>query len=226
MKVLIVDDDVDTLDITAYALRREGYTVVTAVDGRQALQRWESEKPDLVILDVMLPKVSGLDICRKIRSESSVPVIMLTARDQDEDVVHGLDLGADDYIVKPFSHKQLLARIRVAARRSGTRQGAKESEKITAGGIVLDVDAHEVIRGGHRIRLTPIEFRLLYCLVSNKGRLVSTAKLVEHVWGFKDGGDANLLKTHVCHIRRKLGLQPGKPGYIKNVPGTGYAIFE
>ena len=225
MKVLIVDDDVDTLDITAYALRREGYTVVTAVDGRQALQRWESEKPDLVILDVMLPKVNGLDICRKIRSESNVPVLMLTARDQDEDVVRGLAFGADDYIVKPFSHKQLVARIRAATRRAGTQQSAKQSDQVTAGGMVLDVDTHEVTRAGTRIRLTPLEFRLLHCLASNDGRLVSTAKLIEYVWGFKDGGDANLLKTHICHIRRKLELQPGKPGYIKNVPGTGYAIF-
>lgn len=225
MKVLIVDDDVDTLDITAYALRREGYTVVTAVDGKLAMQRWESERPDLVILDVMLPKVNGLDICRKIRSESNVPVLMLTARDQDEDVVRGLDSGADDYIVKPFSHKQLVARIRAATRRAGTQQSAKQSDQVTAGGMVLDVDTHEVTRAGRRIRLTRLEFRLLYCLASNDGRLVSTAKLIEYVWGFKDGGDANLLKTHICHIRRKLGLQHGKPGYIKNVPGTGYAIF-
>ena len=172
MKVLIVDDDVDTLDITAYALRREGYTVVTAVDGRQALQRWESEKPDLVILDVMLPKVNGLDICRKIRSESNVPVLMLTARDQDDDVVRGLDFGADDYIVKPFSHKQLVARIRAATRRAGTQQSAKQSDQVTAGGMVLDVDTHEVTRAGTRIRLTPLEFRLLYCLASNDGRLL------------------------------------------------------
>jgi two-component system response regulator MtrA len=173
----------------------------------------------------MMPKLNGFEVCRKIRSESGVPVIMLTARDQDEDVIRGLDLGADDYVVKPFSHKQLMARIRTALRRAGTRQVAKESDQVTAGDMVLDVDAHEVVRGGQRIRLTPLEFRLLYCLATNAGRLVGTAKLIEYVWGYKDGGDANLLKTHICHIRRKLGMQPGKRGYIKNVPGTGYAIF-
>ena len=225
MKVLIVDDDVDTLDITAYALRREGYTVVTAVDGRQALQRWESEKPDLVILDIVLPKLNGLETCRKIRSESNVPVLMLTARDQDEDVVRGLEFGADDYIVTPFSHKQLMARIRTTMRGTRAHQPVNQTDQVAAGDMALDVEAHEVVRGGHRIRLTPLEFRLLYCLASNHGRLVSTTKLIEHVWGFKDGGDANLLKTHICHIRRKLELQPGKPAYIKNVPGTGYTIF-
>lgn len=225
MKVLIADDDVDILDIVAYTLRRAGYTVTTAIDGKQAIQRWESDQPDLVVLDVMIPKVNGFEICRKIRSQSNVPIIMLTGRDQDENIVRGLDLGADDYIVKPFSHKQLLARIRSVLRRSGTQQTVKPSDRLTIGDMVIDVESHEVIRGGHSIRLTPLEFRLLYCLSANSGRLVSTSKLIEYVWGFKDGGDANLLKTHICHIRRKLGMQPSKPGYIKNVPGTGYAIF-
>lgn len=225
MKVLLAEDDPDTLDIVSYALRREGHVVVPAVDGRQAVQRWESEKPDLVILDVMLPKVNGFEICRRIRTQSNVPVIMLTARDQEQDVVRGLDLGADDYIVKPFSHKQLTARIRSIVRRAGTPQPVAETDRITVGDMVIDTETHEVVRGGNSVRLTPLEFRLLYCLAANAGRLVSTAKLIEYVWGFKDAGDANLLKTHICHIRRKLSLQPGKPGYIKNVPGTGYAIF-
>jgi DNA-binding response OmpR family regulator len=140
-------------------------------------------------------------------------------------VVRGLDLGADDYIVKPFSHKQLMARIRSIVRRAGTPQSVAETDRVTVGDMVIDVETHEVVRGGNAVRLTPLEFRLLYCLAANAGRLVSTAKLIEYVWGFKDAGDANLLKTHICHIRRKLSLQPGKPGYIKNVPGTGYAIF-
>lgn len=225
MKVLIADDDFDTLDIVAYVLRREGFIVVTAVDGKQAVQRWESDKPDLVILDVVLPKVNGFEICHKIRNQSSVPVLMLTARDRDDDVVRGLDLGADDYIVKPFSYKQLLARIRAALRRTGNNNSVKQTDQLTVGDMVIDVESHEVSRGGRSVRLTPLEFRMLYCLAVNSGRLVSTSKLIEYVWGFKDGGDANLLKTHICHIRRKLGLQSGKPGYIKNVPGTGYAIL-
>ncbi len=208
-----------------YALRRDGYTVVPAVDGRQALQRWESDKPDIVILDVMLPKMNGFEICRKIRSESNVPIIMATARDQEDDVIRGLDLGADDYIIKPFSHKHLLARIRSALRRAGTRQTTKGTDELTIGDMTIHTESHEVVRAGRSIRLTPLEFRLFHCLAANAGHLVSTGKLIEYVWGYRDSGDANLLKTHVCHSRRKLGLQPGRPGYIKNVPGTGYAVF-
>jgi DNA-binding response OmpR family regulator len=222
---MIVEDDVDTLDITAYALRREGYEVVTAVDGKQALQRWETDSPDLVILDVMLPKVNGFEVCRRIRSESNVPVLMLTARDQDEDVVRGLDMGADDYIVKPYSHKQLLARIRTAMRRTRAQQPKGETKQLILGDLEFDIEGRELLRRGVRIEFTPIEFRLLFCLATNAGRLVSTARLVEYVWGCKEGGDANLLKTHISHIRRKLGLGSNNRDYIKNVPGTGYAII-
>ena len=224
MKALVVEDDLDALDLTTYVLRREGYTVVGAADGKQALQRWEKESPDLVILDVKLPKVNGFEILRRIRIESSVPVIMVTGRGEDEDVLRGLGLGADDYVIKPFSYRQLLARIRTALRHAGLRQPALETDHLIVGELIVNTETHEVTSGGRSVRLTPLEYRLLYCLVSNSGRLMSTDRLTEYVWGIRGERDASLLKTHICHLRRKLGVSPGKAGYIKNVPGVGYSV--
>jgi len=229
MKILVVDDDTDVVDITTYALRRKGYTVVAAFDGQQALLRWKSEEPDLVLLDVMLPKVNGFDICKTIRDRSSTPVIMLTARDTEDDVVRGLQLGADDYLTKPYSPRQLLARIEAVLRRSRGQVSAPLLEqKLPVGQLALDFQTHDLVdeSSGQQTHLTPLEFRILSALTSNRGRVVSTESLVEKCWGDRGGGDASMLKSHVCHLRKKIGSQAGHAGYIKGVPGLGYTLSD
>ena len=223
MKVLIVEDDVDLLDLTTYALRREGYEVVAAVDGTQGLARWEAERPDLVLLDGNLPGLNGFEVCRRIRQAGTTPIIMLTARDQEEDIVRGLQLGADDYVTKPFSAKQLGARMKAVLRRSQADPYRQAASVVRAGDLVLDLQSHEATKGGRAVQLTVLEFKLLYMLALNEGRVIPYSRLVEYAWGF-DGGDANLLKTHLSHIRDKLGLEAGQPGAIRAVAGVGYTM--
>ena len=225
MKVLVVEDDADLLDLTTYALRREGYTVLSEVDGQQALARWEAEKPDIVLLDVNLPKLNGWEVCRRIRHEGGTPVIMLTAQDDEEDVVRGLTLGADDYVTKPFSAKQLTARMKAVLRRSSADSYRQAQREVRAGDLRLDLQSHEATKADQQVRLTPLEFRILYLLAMNEGRVIPYSRLVEYAWGY-DGGDASLLKTHITHIRQKLGLPVEGPGSIKAVPGVGYSLVR
>jgi DNA-binding response OmpR family regulator len=222
MKVLIADDDADVLDITAYALRREGFHVSIAADGKQALNLWKRDDPDVVLLDVRMPKMSGFEVLRTIRSEAETPVIFVTARKEDEDIVRGLELGADDYVTKPFSTRQLIARIRSVTRRMSLPLPSTATE-IEAGGMVLNVESHQVTRGGQNIHVTPLEYRLLHALMLNVGRVISSDRLSEQTWG-PEGGNANMLKTHICHIRKKLGLIDGEPGYIKSIVAVGYVM--
>jgi len=224
LKILIVDDDIDLLDLTSYALRREGYSVAAAVDGAQALQRWEHEKPDLVLLDANLPKLNGFEVCRRIRHESDTPVIMLTARDEDEEIIRGLQLGADDYVTKPFSAKQLAARIRAVLRRCRTDTYHQAVNELRVGDLLLDLQSHETTKAGNPIQLTPLEFRILFILAMNPGRVIPYSRLVEYAWGY-DNGDANLLKTHICHIREKLGMPLDARDGIKAVPSVGYRLI-
>jgi DNA-binding response OmpR family regulator len=223
MKVLVVDDDVDLLDLTAYALRREGYTVSAATDGQQALHRWESDKPDIVLLDVTLPKLNGFEVCRRIRHESETPIIMLTARNEEQDVVRGLQLGADDYVTKPFSAKQLTARMKAVLRRSQADPFRQPASVLRVGDLTLDLHSHEVTKAGKPVQLTPLEFRVLYMLAMNEGRVIPYSRLVEYAWGY-DAGDSGLLKTHICHIRKKLDLPSDRKGGIRAVLGVGYSL--
>jgi DNA-binding response OmpR family regulator len=222
MKVLIADDDADLLDLMTYALRREGYTVLAAVDGKQALQRFESETPDIVLMDVHLPKVNGFEVVRRIRQDAETPLIMLTACDEEEDVVRGLHLGADDYVTKPFSVKQLTHRMKAVLRRCRTDPYREPVSELRVGDLALDLQSYEVTKAGERVQLTPLEFRILYMLAMNEGRVIPYSRLVEYAWGY-DSGDANLLKTHICHIRKKLGLGT-TPGGIRAVAGVGYSL--
>ena len=223
MKVLIADDDSDLLELTTYALRRGGYEVVSASDGQQALRRVETEHPDIVLLDVNMPNLDGFEVCRRIRQDSETPVIMLTARHEEEDVVRGLKLGADDYVTKPFSAKQLLARMESVLRRARGDRYQEPARKVRIGDITVDLHSHEVSRGDRMVQLTPLEFRILYLLALNAGQVIPHGRLVEYVWGY-DSGDSNLLKSHVCHIRQKLDLPPNGQGGIRAIPGVGYRL--
>lgn len=223
MKILLVDDDTDLLDVTAYALRREGFNVIVATDGTQALRRWQSDEPDLVLLDVGMPRMSGLEVCRKIRQVSPTPVIMLTAAGDEEHVVQGFRHGADDYVTKPFSPKQLALRIRAVMRRSSGQPVTETERVLQVGEFTLDLEAHQVTKSGEVIQLTPLEFRIFHMLAINEGRVVTFARLVEYGWGY-DGGEPAMLKTHISHLRKKLKLEPGHPGYIQVLHGVGYVM--
>jgi len=223
MKVLVADDDADLLDLMTYALRREGYTVLAAIDGQQALRRWESENPDIMLLDLNLPKVNGFEVCRRIRRDSEMPIIMVTSRDEEEDAVRGLQLGADDYVTKPFSVKLLANRMKAVLRRSQADRYLQPVSEVRVGDLALDLQSHEATKAGKAVQLTPLEFRILYMLAMNEGRVIPYSRLVEYAWGY-DGGDSSLLKTHICHIRTKLGLATNQQGGIKAVPGVGYSL--
>ena len=225
MKALVVEDDADLLDIVTYALRREGYDVTGAGDGLQALDRVRADMPDIVILDVLLPRLNGFEVCRRIRHISQVPIIMVTARVEEHDILRGLQLGADDYMTKPFSLKQLAARMETVLRRCQADSYNRAVSEVRAGDLVLSLKSHEVARGGAPVQLTPLEFRILYMLAMNEGQIIPYARLVDYAWGY-EGGDASLLKTHVCHIRQKLDLPMEGPGSIRSLPTVGYSLVK
>ena len=224
MKVLLVDDDIDLLDVTSYALRREGFNVIVATDGLQAQQRWETDHPDLVVSDVAMPRMNGLELCQRIRRDSTTPVILLTAMNGEEQIIKGFELGADDYVTKPFSPRQLAMRIRAVWRRGSMTSEPDAVRQLRVGELVLDVESHEVIHRDQDIQLTPIEFKLLYILAANRGRVVTSSRLVDYAWGY-DGGDVSLLKTHISHIRKKLQLPQPDLGDIRAVPRVGYRLL-
>lgn len=225
MKILIVDDDAQLASIIGFALRREGWPVITARDGEAALQAWAAEEPDLVLLDINLPKLSGLEVLKRIRAEArglDTRVIMLTVRANEEDVVRGLDLGADDYIAKPFSPKTLLARIRAVLRRT---QGIAPSGDLSTPDWSLDVDRQQLVYPNRApMHLTPLEFRLLQHLMIHRGQVVDSDSLIQHVWGYDDSGDRILLKQLVRRLRRKVEADPADPRYIETVPNVGYCF--
>ena len=225
--VLIVEDDPTILDTVAYNLGRDGHEVLTAGDGTIGLELARSRHPDLVLLDVMLPGMSGLDVCRILRTEQTVPILMLTARDAEADKIQGLDLGADDYITKPFSMRELRARVLSALRRDqiSREAGAEqrvEGETIEAGGIVLDGVAHEVTVRGEQVALRPREFELLEYLMRHPGQALSREMILEAVWGYSYGGETRTVDVHVRWLREKLELDPAQPEHIQTVRGVGY----
>ena len=221
MKVLLVDDDPDLLAVIAFALQQAGFLVVKAVDGMNALQILEQEKPDLAVLDINLPRMSGFDLAQRIRQTSRIPVIMLTVRREEEDVVRALGMGADDYLTKPFSPKILIARIHALLRRAGMEaEGA-----VTVGDLVLRIDDLSLEGLGEQvIKLTPLEARLLHVLFAHAGRTVATERILTHVWGNRGGGNRHLLKQLVHRLRHKLEADPAKPTILKTVPNSGYLL--
>jgi DNA-binding response OmpR family regulator len=225
MKVLVVEDDVDLLDVMTYALRREGYEILGATDGLQALDRLRVDPPDIVLLDIRLPKLNGFEVCRRIRHTSEVPVIMVTARTEEHDVVRGLRMGADDYVTKPFSIKELTARMESVLRRCRSDQYRKAVSEVRAGNLVLSLQTHQATYGGEPVQLTPLEFRILYLLAMNEGQVIPYSRLVDYALGY-EGGDANLLKTHICHIRQKLGFGVDEERGIRSLPTVGYSLVK
>ena len=225
MRALIVDGDQDLLDIMTYALRREGYEVVAAATGPQALDRLRDDHPDIVVLDLKLPGIDGFEVCRRIRLESEVPIIIVSSSHEEQDVLRALQLGADDYVTKPFSLKQLAARMETVMRRCRRASHDRAARNVRAGDLELNRETYEATRDGEPVQLTPLEFRILYLLAMNEGQVIPYARLVDYAWGF-EGGDASLLKTHICHIRQKLGLPLDGPGAIRSLATVGYSLVK
>ncbi|HEV2010541.1 MAG TPA: response regulator transcription factor [Candidatus Limnocylindria bacterium] len=222
MKALLADGDVDHLDLLSYALRRDGYIVVTAVDAPQALSRWESEQPDVVILAADLEKGSGDEVCRVIRRTSATPVILHAEVENRQRVIAGLDSGADDFLRRPFDVGELLARMRAVLRRHhGTVR--RDISELHVADIVLDLESHQARYEHKSAQLTALEFGILSLLMMNPGRIVPMRRLVQYAWG-SDTGGTQVLKPHVSHIRRKLGLPSEGPGAIRSVSSVGYQI--
>jgi two-component system, OmpR family, response regulator RegX3 len=226
-RVLIVEDEPGLAESVKYALGAEGFEVLVAESGVGGLELARSHQPDLVLLDLMLPGMSGLDVCRQIRAGSDVPIIMLTAKDAESDKVAGLELGADDYVTKPFSMRELTARVRAHLRRAGKSGVLAVSNEILRGGrIELDIDAHEMRVNGETVDLRPKEFELLESLMRRKNRLAARHALIDEVWGPSYFGDTKTLDVHIKRLRQKLETDPSKPVHIVTVRGLGYKFMD
>ncbi len=217
--ILLVEDDASIREITKLGLEQAGFAVRTAVDGEEALARFRREQPDLIVLDIMLPRKDGLEVCRSIRSESSTPIVMLTARGDAIDIVVGLESGADDYVTKPFEMPVLVARVRAALRRA---QHADPAEVVTLGPVRIDVLGHRVMLDGEEIALTPTEFRLLLELARRPGQVFTRELLLDRVWGYSYLGDSRLVDVAVQRLRAKIEPEPDAPQLIITVRGVGY----
>jgi DNA-binding response OmpR family regulator len=222
MKTLIVDDDLDLADVLSFTLRRAGFEVIVAHDGQLALERWREEDPDLIVLDLNLPRLDGLSVCQQIRAEADTPIIILSVRDEEDDIVKGLALGADDYVVKPFSPRQLVARVEALLRRAGIPTVFPAS--LAAGDLTLDLSHHELRRGEEVLSaLTPLECRLMEILIRNQNQVLPADMLIDQVWG-PAGGDRVMLKQLVRRLRLKVEPDPSAPTLIQTVNGVGYEL--
>ena len=218
-KVMVVDDDVKTVELVRLYLDRDGYQVLTAYNGLEALRLARESCPDLIVLDLMLPDIDGLEVCRTLRREFDIPIIMLTARTTDQDKLAGLDLGADDYVSKPFSPKELAARVRAVLRRL---PGERGPEEIKSGELSMDFMKHEAWLAGRPLNLTSVEFKLLGILAKEPGRVFSRASLIEEALGYDFEGFDRTIDVHILNLRRKLEPDPSHPKYIKTIYGVGY----
>jgi len=225
-RILIVEDEASLADTVRYNLEREGYAVAVASDGRRALDRFRADDPSLVILDLMLPELSGLDVCRQIRQISNVPIIIVTAKDAEADKVSGLELGADDYVTKPFSVRELVSRVRAPLRREDMTGGSAASATFAGGPVELDPVRHEVRIRGELIAIPPKEFALLEMLLRLKGRLLTRDHLIAEVWGADYFGDTKTLDVHVKRLRQKIEQDPHQPVHLVTVRGLGYRFLD
>lgn len=221
-KILVVDDEPHIVELVKYNLLQEGYSVLTAYDGVEAVTRVRQERPDLIILDIMLPYVDGLEVCRQIRRESSIPIIMLTAKDGELERVVGLELGADDYVTKPFSPRELVARVRAILRRTTRDAATPTTGPLRSGELVLDPTTHEVALHGRQIELTAKEFELLKLLMSHPNRVFTRDFLLEHIWGYDYYGSTRTVDMHISRLRDKIEDDPAAATFIVTVRGVGY----
>ncbi|MGA9048065.1 MAG: response regulator transcription factor [Dehalococcoidia bacterium] len=224
--ILIVEDDRTLRDLLQYNLQKEGYKVLTAANGEEGLQVFRNKSISLILLDIMLPVMSGLEVCRIIRSERQVPIIMLTAKAEEIDKVVGLEMGADDYVTKPFSMRELQARIKALLRRSQEKMSAAavdaKSRYLESGALKIDLERHEVFNKGDSVELNPKEFELLVFLASNKGKVLSREQILRKVWGYDYIGNARTVDVHIRWLRRKLEKNAENPQYVQTVRGYGY----
>jgi DNA-binding response OmpR family regulator len=226
-RILLVDDELSVQKLLAYPLRKEGYDVIPALDGREALERLRDNNFDLVVLDVMLPRMDGFDVCRAIRSRSTVPIIMLTAKTEETDKVLGLELGADDYITKPFSVREFRSRVKAVLRRAALAQPeAQFEEPIEAGELSIDFEKRSVVVRGESVRLTYVEFEILAALARAPGRVFSRTMLLERVWGDAAYRDPRTIDVHIRHLREKLEEESKTPELILTVRGVGYRFRD
>jgi DNA-binding response OmpR family regulator len=223
---MLVDDEESIQKLLTYPLEREGYTVIQARDGEEALRRFAEQPIDLVVLDIMLPRLDGIEVCRRLRTGSAVPIIMLTARDDEVDKVLGLELGADDYITKPFSIRELRSRIRAVLRRAGLQADHPADGTIEADAITIDPAKRAVTVDGDRVQLTYVEFEVLHTLASHPGRVYSRQALLEAVWGDSAYREPRTIDVHIRHLREKIEPDPREPAYIFTVRGVGYRFRD
>jgi len=225
-RILLVDDEQSIQTLLSYPLRKDGYHVTSAQDGREALQRFEEGRFDLVILDLMLPKLDGVEVCRELRSRSQVPIIMLTAKGSETDKVAGLEVGADDYITKPFSMREFRSRVKAALRRSRMAGKPAEEEEIDHGELKIDFGRRMVTLREEEVRVTYVEFEILGALARSPGRVLSRETLLEHVWGDSEYRDPRTVDVHIRHLREKLESDPKEPEFLFTVRGVGYRFKE
>jgi len=225
-RILLVDDEQSIQTLLSYPLRKDGYHVTSAQDGREALQRFEEGRFDLVILDLMLPKLDGVEVCRELRSRSQVPIIMLTAKGSETDKVAGLEVGADDYITKPFSMREFRSRVKAALRRSRMAGKPPEEETIDHGDLKIDFGRRMVTLREEEVRVTYVEFEILSALARSPGRVLNRETLLEHVWGDSEYRDPRTVDVHIRHLREKLESDPKEPEFLFTVRGVGYRFRE
>jgi two-component system response regulator ResD len=224
--ILVVDDEANIVELVRLYLKQEGFRVIEAADGAAALELLGREKPDLLVLDIMLPEVDGWEVCRRVRAFSQVPIIMLTARDAEVDRIVGLEIGADDYLVKPFSPRELVARVKAVLRRSQSPQPEETPKLLKVGDLNIDPARRKVTRGKSEINLTTKEFDLLHLLAVNRGIVFTRERLLERVWGYDYAGDTRTVDVHLRHLREKLEKDPAQPVYLLTVWGVGYKFAE
>ncbi|GAB2519954.1 response regulator transcription factor [Paramicrobacterium agarici] len=225
-RILLVEDEVALSDPLAFLLEREGYDVTIAEDGQAAIDEWERDGADLVLLDLMLPKVPGTEVCRRIRTTSTVPIIMLTAKDTEVDIVVGLELGADDYVTKPYKTRELLARVRAALRRRDSDEPGPDETVLDAGDVRMDLDRHTVTVRGEEISMPLREFDVLEFLMRNAGRVLTRGQLIDRVWGSDYFGDTKTLDVHIKRIRSRIEKDPSSPVMVVTVRGLGYRFED
>jgi DNA-binding response OmpR family regulator len=222
-RILVAEDDLKQAELIRRYLEREGHLTVVVHDGRAAIDEARRRSPDLLVLDVMMPKVDGLDVCRVLRADGDVPIIMLTARATEDDLLLGLDLGADDYLTKPYNPRELVARVRTVLRRTRSRA---EGEVYRVGELEIDPSRHEIRLAGRLVEVTPAEFKILACLAASPGRAFSRQQLLEHAFGFDHYVFDRTIDVHVMNLRKKIEPSPGPPAYLKTVYGVGYKLAE